>query len=69
MGCTPLHNAAMNSHLEVMTILIQAGASLDEKDNDDVTPRQLLKEKDLEQLEAIGSEITYKNWNGTTQKK
>ena len=52
-----------------MTILIQAGASLDEKDNDDVTPRQLLKEKDLEQLEAIGSEITYKNWNGTTQKK
>jgi hypothetical protein len=53
LGCTPLHLAANNGHLEIVRFLISQRADIEAKNNEDETALDLAKERKHQEIVAF----------------
>jgi len=69
-GKTPLHFAARDGHLEVVRVLLDAGAAIDDRDPNDITPLLLAASNDrvavAKYLITRGADIQAIDWYGRT---
>jgi ankyrin repeat protein len=69
-GKTPLHYAARDGHLEVVRLLLDAGAAIDDRDPNDITPLLLAASNDrvavAKFLISRGADIQAVDWYGRT---
>jgi ankyrin repeat protein len=69
-GKTPLHYAARDGHLEMVRLLLDAGASIDDRDPNDITPLLLASSNDRVAVAKLlierGADIQAIDWYGRT---
>jgi ankyrin repeat protein len=69
-GMTPLHYAARHNNVEVVKLLLKAGASIDAREANDITPLLMAISNDNMQaaqlLLASGADVNATDWYGRT---
>lgn len=65
-GNTPLHTAVYGNHVNVVRVLVSAGAHLDIVDNQDLTPLDIAKRKNHLECVSILSAVLYTGMNAVS---